>query len=221
MARLTWGAFGERFFEVGVDRGVLYLTGQAGVPWNGLTAVSESPSGGDARPFYLEGQKYLNFSASEEFEATIQAFGAPAEFAVCDGTAMIMNGLFVTQQRRQSFGLSYRTRVGNDSNGVDHGYKLHLVYNALAAPSERGNATIGDSTDPISFSWAITTVPAGVAGFRPTAHYLVDSRQTHPTTLAYLEAILYGSDGENPRQPTASELKDIFATDPETLIVPS
>jgi hypothetical protein len=145
VARLDWSAIGERFYETGIDRGVLYV-GEDGFVWPGLISITESPSGGDAKPFYLDGIKYLNISAAEEFEGTINAFFAPAEFNACDGTVSVHNGLFATQQPRKPFGLSYRTRVGNDIDGAEHAYKVHLVYNALAAPSERENSTLNDSS---------------------------------------------------------------------------
>lgn len=210
MARLDWSAVGERFYETGVDRGVLYVGNIPGVAWTGLTSVSESPTGGDAKAYYIDGVKYLNLSSAEEFEATIEAFASPPEFGPCDGTVSVQNGLFVTQQPRKPFGLSYRTRIGNDIDGTDHGYKIHLIYNALAAPSSRPNNTMGDSTDPISFSWSITTLPPSFTGYKPTAHFLIDSRMTPKETLIEIEDILYGSDASAPRLPFAQEVVDIF-----------
>ena len=194
MTRLSWGAHGERYFETGTDRGVLYLPGANGVPWNGLTAVSESPEGGEPRPYYADGYKYLNVAAAEEFKATLSAFTSPHEFGQCDGTIGIHNGLFATQQPRKPFNLSYRTMVGNDIQGADHGYKIHLVYNALAAPSTRENKSMGDSVSPTALSWDITTTPPRMDGLKPTAHMVIDSRLTPTDLLTEVEDILYGSE---------------------------
>lgn len=210
MTRLAWGTPGERFFETGIDRGVLYVGNFAGVPWNGITSVSEAPNGGEAKPYYFDGFKYLNVSSAEEFEATITAFSSPREFDVCDGTLSISNGLYATQQPRKSFNLSYRTMVGNDTNGSTHGYKIHLVYNALAAPSSRDNTSIGDSADPISLSWAITTRPPAINGMKPTAHMIIDSRKTPVSLLTAIENILYGSSSTSARIPSILELMNIF-----------
>lgn len=212
MTRLSWAAVGERFYEIGVDRGVLYVDNQEGVAWTGLTSVVEHPSGGSPRPFYIDGVKYLNLPSSEEFEATINAFTYPDEFASCDGTARFHRGLFITQQPRKSFGLSYRTKVGNDLAGTDYGYKIHIVYNALAAPSQRANNTISDSTNPSDFSWDITTRPPAMTGYKQTAHVMVDSRSTNPATISAIEDILYGTDSNSARIPTLTELIDVFET---------
>lgn len=212
MPRLSWSATGERFYETGVDRGVLYVGDQAGVAWTGLISVSESPSGGEARPHYLDGVKFLNISVAEEFEATINTFSSPPEFASCDGLSSIKNGLFVTQQPRKSFGLCYRTKLGNDVDGPDHGYKIHIVYNALAAPSQRDNNTLGDSVDPSTSSWQITTLPPSSTGYKPTAHMIVDSRYTVSSVLASVENVLYGSDVNSARLPTQAELITIFGS---------
>ena len=212
MTRIAWGTPGERFFETGIDRGVLYIDNFDGVPWNGITSVSEAPTGGEARPYYLDGYQYLNISAAEEFEATINAFSSPREFDICDGTLSISNGLYATQQPRKSFHLSYRTMVGNDTEGAEHGYKIHLVYNALAAPSSRDNTSIGDSAAPIGFSWAITTLPPAITGIKPTAHMVIDSRMTPPELLAEIEDILYGSNSNSSHMPDVEELMSIFNT---------
>jgi hypothetical protein len=209
MARLTWSAVGERFYETGVDRGVLYIAEQ-GVAWAGLISVSESPSGGEPRPYYIDGFKFLNISAAEEFEATISAFYSPPEFAVCDGVSSISNGLFATQQPRRPFNLSYRTKLGNDVDGPDHAYKIHLIYNALVAPAERSNTTIGEAVEPTPFEWSITTQPPMLSGYRPTSHFVIDSRSTPVATLADVEDILYGSVSAPPRLPTPSELLTMF-----------
>lgn len=208
MARMNWNASGERYYENGVDRGVLYVDG-LGVAWTGLISVAEAPSGGGPRPYYLDGIKYLNIAAAEEFVATVNAFNAPAEFGVCDGIATVHNGLFATQQPRKPFGMSYRTLVGNELN-QDAGYKIHLVYNALAAPSERPNSTINDSPEPGAFSWGITTLPPAITGFKPTAHFVVDTRYADSLAVAELEDILYGSEEADAIQPTVAELVALF-----------
>lgn len=211
MARLTWSNFGERFYEVGVDRGVLYISG-LGVSWSGLASVTESPSGGDAKPYYLDGIKIQNISSAEEFEATIEAFNAPAEFGPCDGTTSIQNGLFATQQPRRPFSLSYRTMIGNDVEGSEHAYKIHLVYNALAAPSGRTNASLGGSVDPVKASWSITTLPPAITAYKPTAHFIIDSRFTSSDLLATVEDMLYGNDAAGPTLPAAQDLITMFTT---------
>lgn len=206
MSRLIWNAVGTRFFEAGVDRGVLYLDGQPGVPWNGLTGVSENASGGDAKPYYLDGVKYLNLAASEEFEATLTAFTYPTEFGACDGTASPRPGFFLTQQRRRSFGLSYRTKVGNDLVGEDFAYKLHLVFNALAEPTDKTHTTTGKDNDASEFSWKITTKPIAVPGYARTAHFVLDSRHIHPVTMGKLEDLLYGSELTGAAMPTFDQI---------------
>lgn len=206
MVKLLWGAVGERYFEAGVDRGVLYPQGGNGVAWNGLTSVQESPQGGGARPYYLDGFKYLNLAEAEEFEATLEAFSAPAEFAALDGSAEVSSGLFVTQQPRRPFGLSYRTKVGNDLSGIDHGYKIHLVYNALAAPASRQYNTLNDSPQASPLSWTITTAPSLLPGRRPSAHLVIDSRRIGKAALAILEAYLYGSEGLPARLPSPTQI---------------
>lgn len=211
MSRLEWGSAGTRYYETGVDRGVLYVD-NIGVAWSGLISISESPSGGEARPYYIDGYKYLNLATAEEFEATIEAYSAPAEFGVCDGVTSLQNGLFATQQPRKPFGLSYRTRIGNDSDGSDHGYKIHLVYNALAAPAERTNTTEGDTAEPAIFSWEISTRPPMTSGIKPTAHFIIDSRFTVEAKLAEIEDILYGTEVLTADLPTPSELMLIFAS---------
>ena len=212
MSRLTWGAPGERYFEKGVDRGVLYVGASVGVPWTGLISVSESPNGGQARAFYQDGIKYLNLSSKEEFEATITAFAAPKEFAPCDGMSAIQNGLFATQQPRKPFNLTYRTLVGNDTDGETHGYKIHFVYNALTAPASRDNKTTDDGVDLNTLSWSITTVPPKLTGLKPTAHFIVDSRYTDPFVLTEVENRLYGTDEFPATFPTYEELTGFFTT---------
>jgi hypothetical protein len=200
MAALQWDQSGERLYETGVDRGVLYpLDGtgayKPGVAWNGLTTVTETPAGADANAQYADNIKYLNLIAAETFGGTIEAFTYPEEFAVCDGTVAPVVGVTVGQQSRKVFGLCYRSRVGNDVDGTDHGYRLHLVYGAQAAPSEKAYATINDSPEAISFSWDISTTPVPVSGhddLKPTSLIVVDSTVVDPAKLTALEATLYG-----------------------------
>lgn len=197
---IQWDKTGERFYETGVDHGVLYVqsalgTYPTGVAWNGLTAVTESPSGAEAQPKYADNIKYLNLVSREEFGATIEAYTYPDEFGVCDGTVEAEVGVLLGQQSRKQFGLCYRTILGNDVDGNDLGYKLHLIYGALAAPSEKAYSTINETPDAITFSWTVTTTPVAVTGFKPTASITIDSRTADPTALAALEAILYGTTG--------------------------
>jgi hypothetical protein len=211
--RITWGAVGERFFEVGVDRGVLYVDALDGVPWNGLVSVSESPTGAEAEPFYIDGVKYANHATAEEFEGTIEAYTYPDEFSLCEGTAPVSNGLFAAQQRKKAFGLCYRTLVGNDIDGLDHAYKLHLVYNAMVAPSERSNGSVAESIDPDNFSWAFTTTPVRPRGYKPTAHFVIDSRDMSLHLRERIEDVLYGTDEDSPRLPSVAELVYIFESE--------
>lgn len=216
MAKLAWDTVGERFYETGVDRGVLYIPDNAGVyntgyAWNGLVSVTESPSGAEANAQYADNIKYLNLVSAEEFGATIEAYTYPSEFAQCDGTATPSAGLAIGQQSRKTFGLAYRTRIGNDLAGTDLGYKLHLIYGALAAPTEKAYSTINDSPEAITFSWDITTTPVDVTGFKPTAQLTVDSTKVSSTKLAELEALLYGTDGVEPKLPTPNEIIALFA----------
>ena len=217
MSKIVWDKTGERFYETGVKNGVLYIpTGgvySKGVAWNGLTAVTESPSGAEATPLYADDIKYLNLMSNEEFGATIEAYTYPDEFAECDGSASIATGVTIGQQTRKTFGLSYRTALGNDTIGNDYGYKLHLIYGALAAPSEKGYATINDSPEAITFSWEVTTTPVSVTGFKPTASITIDSTKADPTKLAALEKILYGSDDSpatEPRLPLPDEIASLM-----------
>jgi len=205
MPRLDWDSPGARYYETGVDRGVLYVTGQPGVAWNGLTSVNETPTGGEPRPYYIDGVKYLNVSSPEEFEATITAFTYPLEFEVCDGSIQPRQGLFLTHQKRKSFGLSYRTMIGNDQSD-SLGYKLHIVYNALVSPTDRNHQTLKDQSDPDDFSWKITCKPPELDGYRRTPHIVIDSRTTDPTILSAIEDILYGTDEDAARIPNFDEL---------------
>lgn len=221
MSRLTWDNNGERLYETGVKQGVLYPiqtdgTYSKGVAWNGLTAVTESPSGAEATALYADDIKYLNLISNEEFGATIEAYTYPDEFAECDGSAALVDGVTLGQQKRKTFGLCYRTSLGNDVDGNDYGYKLHLVYGCLAAPSEKAYATINDSPEAITFSWEISTTPVNVAGFKPTSQITIDSTKADKTKLAALEDVLYGNDGETtegagPRLPLPDEIKTLMA----------
>lgn len=213
MSKLTWDNTGERLFETGVKQGVLYPiqsdgTYSKGVAWNGLTAVTESPSGAEATPLYADDIKYLNLLSNEEFGATIEAYTYPDEFAECDGSAQLATGVMIGQQKRKVFGLCYRTTIGNDVDGNDHGYKLHLVYGCLAAPSEKAYATINDSPEAITFSWEVSTTPVNVTGFKPTSQITIDSTKADPTKLQALEDILYGSAEKEASLP----LPDVVAT---------
>jgi len=213
---LTWDEVGDRLYEVGVDHGVLYLPDPSGiyntgVAWNGLTTVTESPSGADSNPQYADNIKYLNLYSVEEFGGTIEAFTYPDEFAECDGTVVPSPGLAVGQQTRKMFGLSYRTKVGNDVDGADFGYKLHLVYGCTAAPSEKAYATINDSPEAISFSWEITTIPVPVTGHKPTSLIVVDSTTVDPADLASLEDLLYGLGATPAALPTPDAVIALFA----------
>lgn len=211
MTAIAWGDPGTHRYEIGVDRGVLYVDGQAGVPWIGLTSVSESPSGGDIKPYYLDGVKYLNKSSPEEFEATITAFTYPDEFAECDGSHQSRTGLFVTAQRRKPFGLSYRTRIGNDLD-EEHAHKIHIVYNAMVAPAPRNYKTLTDSSNMNDFSWKITACPPPVTGYIPTSHFIIDTRFTDPSVITLLENKLYGTDTDSPALPTVDELFGFYDT---------
>ena len=204
MPKLTWDDTGKRVYELGVDHGVLYVQGPtgtypAGVAWNGLVTVTESPSGAESNPQYADNIKYIDLISAEEFGGTIEAFTYPEEFGVCDGTASPSAGLVLGQQTRKRFGLSYRTKIGNDVDGQDHGYKIHIVYGALAAPSEKAYNTINDSPEAITFSWEFSTIPAAVntGTFKPVASIVVDSTKVAAAKLALLEAELYG-DATNP-----------------------
>lgn len=216
MAKLTWDQTGERLYETGVKNGVLYPQGEGGVynlgvAWNGLTAVTESPSGAEATPLYADDIKYLNLISAEEFGATIEAYTYPDEFAQCDGSAALVPGVMLGQQARKAFGLSYRTTLGNDVDGNDYGYKLHLIYGATASPSEKAYATINDSPEAITFSWEVTTVPVTVTGFKPTACVTIDSTKVNAEKLAALEAILYGTDDVEPRLPLPDEIATLMS----------
>lgn len=199
MSRLIWDGIGERFYETGVDHGVLYPvvggTYPKGYAWNGLTNISESPSGAEQTPLYADNIKYLTLTSAEEFGLTIEAYTYPDEWEACDGTADLANGVKIGQQPRTKFGLSYRTKLGNDVDGDAHGYKLHLVYGCSASPSERSYATVNDSPEAISFSWEVTTTPITLDGHSPVALITIDSTKVNKTKLTDLEDILYGTNG--------------------------
>ena len=211
--KLVWDKVGERFFETGVNKGVLYpqVSGEypKGVAWNGLTAVTESPSGAEATPLYADNIKYLNLMSTEEFGATVEAYTYPDEFAACNGETDLTEGVTIGQQTRTPFGMCYQTKIGNDVNS-DLGYKIHIIYNALAAPSEKAYQTVNDSPEAITFSWELTTTPVEVAGFKPTASVVIDSTKVPAEKLAALEAVLYGSESEEARLPLPSEILELI-----------
>ena len=216
MSKLVWDNTGERLYETGVSKGVLYIPTAGvynkGVAWNGLTAVTESPSGAEATPLYADDIKYLNLMSNEEFGCTIEAYTYPDEFAECDGSASLVDGVYIGQQARKTFGFCYRTVLGNDTESNDHGYKLHLVYGCLAAPSEKSYATINDSPEAITFSWEVSTTPVNVTGHKPTACITIDSTKADPTKLATLEAKLYGAESTEAMLPLPDEIAQIFNT---------
>lgn len=215
MAKLVWDATGERKYETGVRNGVLYVMGEGGtypkgVAWNGLTAVTESPSGAEATALYADDTKYLNLISAEEFGATIEAYTYPDEFAECDGSATLAAGVTIGQQPRKTFGMSYRTVYGNDVNNESYGYKLHLIYGAVAAPSEKAYATINDSPEAITFSWEVKTTPVNVTGHKPTASLTIDSTKVDKAKLTKIEEILYGKDEIEARLPLPDEIIQII-----------
>ena len=215
MSKLVWDQTGEKLYETGVKMGVLYLQESGaypkGVAWNGLTAVTESPSGAEATALYADDIKYLSLMSNEEFGATIEAYMYPDEFAECDGSASISKGVYIGQQKRKAFGLCYRTVVGNDVKGNEHGYKIHLVYGAKAKPSEKAYATVNDSPEAVTFSWEVTTTPVNVAGFKPTASVTIDSTKIQPEKLKLIEDKLYGTASEEATLPLPDEIKQIIA----------
>ena len=224
MAKITWDKTGEHYYEVGVDRGVLYPMKSdgsgydKGVAWNGLTGVSEKPSGAESSDQYADNVKYLSIRSAEKFDATIEAFTYPDEFAACDGTAELMDGVKIGQQTRKAFGLSYRTMLGNDTQGNDHGYLIHLIYGASAAPSEKGYSTVNDSIEPIKFSWEVSTVPVPVEGKKPTSTLVINSTKIKESSkLKKLEDYLYGTDAAqsgttgDPQLPLPDKVKTLLA----------
>ena len=216
MSKIVWDQTGKRLYETGVKRGVLYVqdsggTYPKGVAWNGLTAVTESPSGAEATPLYADDIKYLNLISTEELGGTIEAYTYPDEFAECDGSASIATGVYIGQQSRKTFGMCYTTTVGNDVDSNAHGYKLHLIYGALASPSEKAYSTINDSPEAITFSWEFSTTPVNVTGFKPTANIVIDSTKATPEKLAALEKILYGDTDVEPRLPLPNEVAQVMS----------
>lgn len=224
MAKIVWDKTGEHFYETGVKNCVLYIPTEGmyskGVAWNGITAITESPSGAEATALYADDIKYLSLYSVEEFGATIEAYTYPDEFAECDGSAELVAGVKIGQQARKPFGLCYRTTIGNDTDGNDHGYKLHIIYGAMASPSEKSYNTINDSPEAVTFSWELTTTPVNVAGAKPTASITIDSTKVDEKKLAALEEVLYGKDGTGsdhtgaaePRLPLPDEIKTIITT---------
>lgn len=217
MSRIVWDKIGERFYETGVKNGVLYVYDSTkkeygtGVAWNGLTAVTESPSGAEATALYADDIKYLNLMSNEEFGGTIEAYTYPDEFKACNGEADLATGVTIGAQTRKTFGLCYRTTLGNDIDGNDYGYKLHLVYGALAAVSEKAYATINDSPEAITFSWEFTTTPVEVKDHKPTACVTIDSTKVDASKLAELEAMLYGGESTEPTLPLPDAIATMFA----------
>lgn len=216
MSKLVWDQVGQKTYETGVKNGVLYPmdstgTYPKGVAWNGLTKVSEKPTGAEATDLYADDAKYLSLISAEKFEASIEAYTYPDEFAECDGSAEIADGVYVGQQSRKAFGLAYKTTFGNDTQLNAYGYKLHIIYGATAAPSEKGYSTINDSPEAITFSWEIKTTPVNVAGLQPTASITIDSTKADKDKLAALEAILFGSENSEARLPLPDEIKTLMS----------
>jgi hypothetical protein len=213
MTKLTWGATGERFYEAGTDQGVLYIDG-TGYAWNGLVSVKQSPDGGDPESYYVDGIPYITASSPEEFKGTIEAYTYPNAFMVCDGSQEIAQGMYIAQQERKPFGLSYRTLVGNDIDELDHGFKIHIIYNCMATPTQKAYTTIGESSDPETFSWGLVTRPVkfedAAFGVKYGAHITLDSREVYPWAMEAVLNVLYGTDTESPRLPTPAELLNLF-----------
>ena len=217
MSKIVWDAIGEHTFETGVRNGVLYLKDAEGaysngVAWNGLTSVSESPEGAEPTDLYADDIKYLTLMSAENFKATIEAYTYPVEFEECDGSATIAKGVVIGQQSRKPFGLCYRTAIGNDTDGNEHGYKLHIVYGCQASPSEKQYSTINDSPDAVTFSWEVSTTPVNVTGKKPTATLIIDSTKADKAKLTALESILYGSEEAEPRLPMPDEIATLMTT---------
>lgn len=216
MSKIVWDKTGDRTYETGVKQCVLYVQNPdgsypQGVAWNGITAVTESPSGAEASAFYADDIKYLNLRSAEDFGGTIEAYTYPEEFGACNGEAALAEGVIISQQKRRAFGLCYRTILGNDTEEDGYGYKLHFVYGCTASPSEKAYATVGESPEPIAFSWEFTTNPVTIEGYKPTACLVIDSTKVDAAKLASLEAIIYGSDDTEARMPLPSEIAEIFA----------
>ena len=215
MAKIKWDETGEKIYETGVKNGVLYLPNETGVydtgvAWNGLTAVTESPSGAESTPLYADDIKYVELFSAEEFGATLECYTYPDEFAECDGSAEVTPGVIIGQQNRKTFGLCYRTTLGNDVKGNEYGYKLHLIYGAKAAPSEKSYSTINDSPEAITFSYEITTTPVNVTGHKPTASLTINSTKVDPTKLQQLEALLYGAESAEAKLPLPDDVINLL-----------
>lgn len=224
MSKLTWDAPGTRLYETGVDHGVLFPTRngvyQTGVPWSGLTTVTESPSGAEPTPIYADNKKYLNLMSAEDFGFSIEALYYPDEWEECDGSAEIAPGISIGQQARKPFGFSYRSLLGNELEATEHGYKLHIVYGGLASPSERSRASVNETPEAATLSWDITTTAVDVPGFRATAHVTIDSTKTPASVMAAIESILYGTNGQDSRLPTPAELMAL-QQDAATVVAPA
>lgn len=210
MTRLSWTETGERYFEAGIDRGVLFTSGNPGVPWVGLVNFNQQQSGGESTPRYLDGIKISNRTSQEEFEGTLEAYTYPIEFERCDGTDRADNGLRITQQRRREFHLVYRSKIGNEIAGLDRAYKLHLIYNLKAEPSERGYRTLVEQNEPLTLSWRITSRGAVIPGYRPLSHFIIDSRDIPSELLSQLEDMLYGTEDADSTLPSPGELLFLF-----------
>lgn len=210
MTRISWTGVGERVFQAGVDRGVLYVDGGPGVPWIGLINVNQEQSGGEFKPRYMNGVRISNRLTPEEFEATIEAYTYPLEFERCDGTYIAQNGMRIKEQRRKGFSMAYRSLVGNDVSGLAHAYKLHLIYDLKAEPSNRDHRTLTNESEPFTFSWKVAARPSRISGFRPSAHFEFDSRDVPAELMEQLEDILYGSDDTDSSLPTPGELMFMF-----------
>ena len=213
--KLQWDKIGERFYETGLDHGVLYLMNEngiypKGVAWNGLTSVNENPSGAESNPVWADNQKYINLISAEDFGATIECLTYPPEFEACDGSAEIATGITVGQQNRKIFGLSYRSLVGNDVKGQEYGYKLHLIYGAQAAPSQKNRQTVNENPEAITLSYELTTTPVAIPGYKSAAHLTIDSTKTNEEKLKALEKILYGSENTEARLPLPAEIIDLM-----------
>lgn len=219
MSKLVWDQAGARLYETGTKKGVLYPIASGkypkGVAWNGLTAVTESPEGAEPTALYADDIKYLNILSTEEFKATVEAYTYPDEFAACDGSAELTKGVTIGQQKRKMFGMSYVTTLGNDTDGDSHGYKIHIIYGALAAPSEKSYSSKNDSPEAVTFSWELSTTPVEVEGFEPTASLVIDSTTVESQYLSKLEEVLYGSADKEARLPLPDEIKTILTTGQE------
>lgn len=218
MSKLVWDETGKRFYETGVRKAVLYPQGSngeypTGYAWSGVTNITEKPTGAEATALYADDIKYLNLISNEDLEASIEAYMYPDEFTECDGSAELVPGVTVSQQKRKSFGLAYQTALGNDTEGYDHGYKIHLIYGCVAAPSEKAHATVNDSPEAMTMSWEIKTTPVSVDGLNPTAGLTIDSTKVDSMKLKKLEDILYGTNEVEPRLPLPNEIKTILTTE--------